>query len=96
MSNLAIGIALGSSMNSSMRFNGEGSLDGMPVWLAWVMLISLTICVAVTIVQAYRGKLDLLDNHWLIWLIGPPIGACIWAVIACVVGLFGWLISLIL
>lgn len=97
MSNLAIGIALGSSISNASRFSGGGgSIDGMPTWIAWLLLISLIICVVVAVVQAYRGKIDMLDNPWLVWIMGPLIGIVVWAIISGVVGLFGLLISLVL
>lgn len=96
MSNLAIGIALGSSMHSGGSFGSICEMGQIPPVVAWFLLISLTICVVTLIVQGHRGKISIFDELWEIWILGSVLGVCIWALIVLVVGLFGWLISLIL
>lgn len=96
MSNLAIGIALGSAMNSASNYSGKvGDMD-IPVPVAWYLLITLTICVVGVVIQAYRGKIEFLDNHWVILILGPIFGIIIWALLTILVGLFALLISAVI
>ena len=96
MSNLAIGIALGSAMHSGSYFGSICEAGQIPPVIAWLLLLSLTICVATLIIQGYRGKISIFDELWEIWILGSLLGVCLWAVIVMVVGLFGWLISLVM
>lgn len=96
MSNLAVGIALGAAMHSGSSFGSICETEQIPPVIAWFLLISLSICVATMIIQGLRGKISIFDELWEIWFLGSALGVCLWAVIVMVVGLFGWLISLVM
>lgn len=92
MSNLAVGIALGAAMNSSSNYSSSGEIY-MPPLVAIICVVTLAICIIVTVVKLYRDDSCLLESHWERLIFGPVMGMCIWGSIACVVGLFGFLLS---
>ncbi len=95
MSNMAVGMTLGMSMNSFSGMGSSGSPD-MPAWVALICAITLALCIIATVVNLYRKDSDLLKSHWERLIIGPAMGMCIWFCIAMVVALFVWLFSYII
>ena len=94
MSNLAVGIALGSSMNYASSYCGS-NID-MPAWVAVVLLLTLTISTIGTVAWLYIKDNEIIESHLERCVFGSILGICLWACIVSIFALFGWLISFII
>ena len=95
MSNLAIGIALGTAMNNASNISGGGGNIFIPAWLAIIMLVTVIIAMIIPIVELYRKDSNFLESHWERLILGPMIGLCLWGCLAILIGLLAFLCSFI-
>lgn len=94
MSNLAIGIVLGSAMNNSANYSGGDDLVISPA-MAVFLLVTLVLSWIIPVIELYRKDSDFLKSHWERLVFGPLMGMAIWTILLVCVGLVNWLYSFI-
>lgn len=94
MSNLAVGVALGSAMNNSANYSGGGDLVISPA-MAVFLLVTLVLSWIIPVIELYRKDSDFLESHWERLILGPLMGTSIWTILLVCVGLVNWLYSFI-
>lgn len=96
MGNLAVGIALGTAINSVNNISSTcGGDEDIPVWLAIVMLVTAIASIIGTVIYLYVKDSDFLKEHWERLIVGSAIGVIGWASIALILGFLSLLWSLI-
>lgn len=94
MSNLAVGIALGTAMNSSAHYSGGDDLVISPA-MAVFLLVTLVLSWIIPIIELYRKDSDFLETHWERLILGPLMGTSVWTVLVVCIALVDYLTSFI-
>lgn len=95
MSNLAVGIALGSAMNSSAYYSGGGGDLVISPAMAVFLLVTLVLSWILPVIELYRKDSNFLESHWERLTLGPLMGMCIWVVLVVCMALVSFLLSFI-
>ena len=94
MSNLAVGIALGTAMNSSAHYSGGDDLVISPA-MAVFLLVTLVLSWIIPVIELYRKDSDFLETHWERLIVGPLMGTSVWTVVVVCIALVDYLTSFI-
>ena len=94
MSNLAVGIALGSAMNNSARYSCGDDIVISPA-MAVFLLVTLILSWIIPVVELYRKDSDFLETHWERLKLGPLMGTSIWTVLVVCIAIVDYLSSFI-
>lgn len=94
MSNLAVGIALGATMNSGAHYSGGDDLVISPA-MAVFLLVTLVLSWIIPVIELYRKDSDFLETHWERLILGPLMGTSIWTVLVVCIVLVSYLSSFI-
>lgn len=94
MSNLAVGIALGATMNSGEHYSGGDDLVISPA-MAVFLLVTLVLSWIIPVIELYRKDSDFLETHWERLILGPLMGTSIWTVLVVCIALVSYLSSFI-
>lgn len=94
MSNLAVGIALGTAMNSSAHYSGGDDLVISPA-MAVFLLVTLVLSWIIPVIELYRKDSDFLETHWERLILGPLMGTSVWTVLVVCIALVDYLTSFI-